>query len=649
MTFPSDFPSILRYIIDGENVDAETTNRPLQDLASRTGYLYDALSELAAGERLRYREVPIDEDVSVGNPVYLDSADGLFKKALVDVSFNDDNSSALSDSTYVWGVVTYKYNYKTADITTIGLVRDLDISSLVDEVRTGPYYLSSTVSGKMTTVRSPLAPLVMYYWEDQNLCLITAGMTSSIEDHVHYRFQLYAQPAGIPNNPVYGDIHEIVTPDASMQGWLPADHAIFSGAAPAGAKFGYNLSQHPELSAVFPPIPVTSAYVEVFGNDAGSSREMGESVVIDNNGIWWMTDNFGWAPWGIDYWEGGGSSVAASSDSDAPPPVELIETHGYDYDGVDDNSWYEMSIYLWFTRMTYKTSDAVVTSLSSCDGSPIRVLDCDCADEATAGNLKLALDLDFNSTTGETGAEVLKTIDGTTFGKGLVVEKIKSLDPTVITVTAQPILDSDGTNVAVDENGYARGTLAIGFSNPDTSGRELPISLLALNNVREEQLNDVLFLGFLPSRLSNVRGKVDVPYSGLEADVSYVMRIRMRILGTVASTLPDLTFSYRRIPTTDFATPTNLPTSEGGTSTIELSEAGYNSGAGTWGAGLSWQNQYVEVWSDPFTVIAGDTVFFTVERSSSDSYAGTVGLLRQSAIIDIAVDPEPEKNKVVPS
>ena len=76
---------------------------------------------------------------------------------------------------------------------------------------------------------------------------------------VHYRFKLEPQPAGIPNDPDNNQKHSIVTADANLPGWLPADDISFQGMAPAGAKFGYNLAKHPELASAFPPLPTLMA------------------------------------------------------------------------------------------------------------------------------------------------------------------------------------------------------------------------------------------------------------------------------------------------------------------------------------------------------------------------------------------------------
>jgi hypothetical protein len=276
---------------------------------------------------------------------------------------------------------------------------------------------------------------------------------------------------------------------------------------------------------------------------------------------------------------------------------------------------YTLSIYLWFTRLTSKTNDSVVASLTPCPGSPIVVRDCNCEEDSDSGHLTIDIDMSLLVDEGPyDGYSVFKSVEGLSFKKGYVVEKIKSLSENIIV---------DGT---VDTTEGNQGIITIDFLNPITNDRELDISLVGLDNVQEESQTDVLFLGFRSGVDASIRGKLDIP--SLAFPDTADLKFRFRVLGTAAGTMPSLSMSYRRIPQTDADTPYTLPTADTAIADLDLSLV--NSGAP-----IS-ANDVVEVESESFEVAVGDTVFFTVERdgaSVGDIYAGTVGLIRQKGIV----------------
>ncbi|HDL85039.1 MAG TPA: hypothetical protein ENH11_01700 [Candidatus Acetothermia bacterium] len=612
---PTPWQDLIRLIVDGQSVNAQQTNQPTADLAQRTQHLKDLLDLMAASETLYVRGVPVDEDVEVGQPVYLNDVTSRFEKAIVALDLDADNVWGVpAKSSYTWGIVIAKQTNTIADVATAGILRDMDISNALrtgDTDVTGAYFLSAREAGKIERVRSPAAAFLLYHWKEEGLTLLMPDASVGMLDHVHYRFQLTASPAGQPNNPEIGFKHSIVAANPALSGWLPADDDVFQSMAPAGAKFGYNLAQDAPLATVFPPLPLESFFLEVFGDGWGTGREPNEVIVVDANGIWWMRDDFGWAPWSIDYWncESSSSSPApeeGSEVSERPPPVDQQELHGY---VPHDGSCYEMSIFLWFTKLASKTNDGVVASLTPCEGSPITILDCNCEEAASSGHLRLGLNLDLG--TGAipvAGGTVLKSVVGTTFQSGWVAEGLKSSN-TAIQLTGDHVSD----------DGYVQGKVLISFVDPNTNDRELDVLLTALDNAAEETLFDIMYLGFRPARDASIRGKIEVPSGGFDSEVTYVMALRFWILGTVAGTLPNLTMTYRRISRS--LTPASLPVAETGGSTLALNTITVG------------QNQYIEVETDEFVIVGGDSVFFTLARDSSDGYTGNVGILRQKGIV----------------
>lgn len=618
---PAAWKSLVQLIQNGTPVDAATTNAPLNDLIQRDQHLKDLLEMLSASEALYFREAPVAPEVNPGNPVYFNKTTNRFEQGLAAIDYDPAGVwGTVAESAFVWGIVTRKETATVGDIITFGVGRDIDMSQAIDDITiSGPRYLSHTIPGKLVRDKPPISCYVGYWNAASNIMLVAPTPKNLLEEHIHYRYQLYARPAGQPNNPAYGEQHEVLVPDTNLPGWLPADHPSFGGMAPPGAKFGYNMAQHPELGGTFPPMPIDSYYMEVYGKGWGTGRETGEAVRVDNNGIWWMKNDWGWAPWSIDWWEmidpsSSMSSVDGGPPGLLPPPVDLLQGHGY----PDPANLYTLSVYLWFTRMTLKTSDAMVASLEVCEGTPIEILDCNCDKPAKTGNLRLRLDMAFQKDPlFIDGALVLKDVSGITFKQGYIVEKIKSLSPNIIVTGTAEVTDP--------LSGYVQRTITLDFLNPIANDRELEVSLVGLDNAREESISNVLFLGFTASVDASIRGKIDVPSVAMSAVSN--MKLRLRILGTAAGTMPKLSLSYRRIPIGS-TIPYTLPSADTALADIDLSLV--NGGAPI-GA-----NAVVEVESAAFPVAIGDTVFFTIRRNGvavTDTYGGTVGLIRQKGIV----------------
>lgn len=620
--FPTAWKAIVRLIQNGQPVDETETNKPILDLIQRDQHLKDIIDILNASEALYVRQASVEEETKEGQAVYLDTTTGTFKRGLAAVDFDSSGNWGVAAATsFIWGIVVHKHTATVADISTFGVVRDLDMSLAMDDPDvSGPRYLSAQEPGKLVQQKPAVSVFVLFWDADQKVALISPTPKELLEGHIHYRKQLYSVPAGRPNNPAYDQKHEILEPDSDLPGWLPADDPVFGGNAPDGAKFGYNISKHPDLMNVFPPVPVDSYYVEVYGEGWGTGREAHVVVRVDNNGIWWMRDDFGWAPWSPDWWEEVGSSLSSSSlssieggpPSDLPPPVDLQVGHGY----IDHGRLYTLNIYLWFTRLTAKTSDSVVSSLTPCPGSPIVVRDCNCDVTQNVGHLTIDIDLALLvSDQLVDGSLAFKDIAGLTFFKGYMLEKIRSASPNIVV---------NGSVVRPD--GYKQGVIDLDFINPITNDRELDISLIGLDNVQEESQQDILYLGFRTGIDASIRGRLDVPAIAFPDTAN--LKFRLRIVGTAAGTMPSLKLSYRRVPQTDADNPYTLPTTDTALADIDLSLV--NSGSPI------AANDVVEVESEAFEVAVGDTVYFTIEREGTDAgdtYGGTVGLIRQKGIV----------------
>lgn len=189
---------------DGQNVDAATLNRPLQQLASRTELLWRLLVQ---NDRTK---VSIDVEISgdtptVGQPVYRVGSDGTFAKAIGAVGNNewfyaDGRAMAVGVVSAISGPTA-----TTATVVLCGYLAlpgdGVAVGSLIDDPSpvSGRYYLSNYNAGKLTA--NPSGP-VIYVCD----CYIEGGMVKSMivnpqyrdtgESHVHRSFVLDWKPQG---------------------------------------------------------------------------------------------------------------------------------------------------------------------------------------------------------------------------------------------------------------------------------------------------------------------------------------------------------------------------------------------------------------------------------------------------------------------
>jgi len=586
------FQELLQLIANGEPVSAGVTNRPLSELDGNVRYLRDLLALFEAGTAIYARGVTVETDALVGMAVWFNPNMLQFERALATVE-TDPNTGVLltGRQAQVWGVVSSKENSTKADLLLSGYAV-LSLTQAIDgDLAAGRYYLSGSDPGKLVLAQPPVSVPILLA-DGQGKVVVQLRPSEVLEDHKHYRYALRCVPAGGHSPPAPGDRHEVTAADITIEGWLPANDPSFEGLAPPGAAFGYNLPASP-LNNVWPPVPLSGATVEwnkgLDSDIGGTSVLQGPQglLILDTNGIWWMSDCYGDVPWPIHYDTGDPPNSLSSLDE---CPRELY-----------------MELVLWFTRLTFQTSNTVVTSLRAAEGSHLSVLCLETSQPATTGNLVLNLNLDLVEGAADSpGYLVFKTLDGNTFLRGPVVEGL--------------IAGSDNVTLSATAGSGSLKQGAITLSvDTDASGKELPIQLVRLDGVTEERYQDVLALGFPAARNSSYRGRLRIP-SQLPGPM--VMRLRLWLMGRAAGSLPALTLTYRLIPrpAAGLTTPLILPISD---TTLAIATV----------VTLPMANEYVEVLSDPFTVAPGDVVLFTLGRSSGDAYVAEVHVLDQVGVL----------------
>jgi len=615
---------LIHYIVNGEDVKASVANRAPRQLTARTQYLYERLNSITAGEALFLHYQKIEADAAPGDLVYFDETYNGYKRALAAVEFNQTAGwYMLAPSAFVVGMVYAKTGTEAGHILTAGTLRDFDLTNAIvnggpDEV--GPYFLSMQTPGKLTLQKPAISVYVLYNRGDDTFHFMPTPR-DLLEDHVHYKFELYAKPAGEANCVVRGDgqVHQVVDPDPTQQGWLPADHPLFQGAAPDGAKFGYNLAQHPELQKVWPPNPSGSVYLEQNGYGLPINATERPTAIIDCSGLWWMENCYGAAPWAPSYPECESSSSSQSFGPDPSTSSGEPEYHCHtplEYLGLDDTWLDEKRLILWYSKMVYKTDPNVVNELSPLsDTTPIRYVDCD-GNEASAGRIFSYLDLSL--------LEVEEPVAGIAVVKSFSTDKVQR-GPAVIGLKAGTGAEvvgvgTEDTDWSVDDEGFYHGDLQVQLEDTTGDPKEYQITIVALNDILEayDSANLFYYLHFPAGRPSSMRGRVEIPRLGLSSPLE--LQLWFWFVGRSAGAIPALEATYRR-----YAQPTAA-------TALPVADTDIEGGGGDWTPGLTLAaGEYGPAETDFFSVAMGDTVDFTIGWDGTGGPSDGFGIMRFGA------------------
>jgi len=385
MSYIPSWKSSINQVSDGQHISADNANRAAKDLAARTDFLRYRIDAHDLAQATYQFDAPLDSSVVPNRVVAFNPGSGKFELALAEISGNNLQAQ-VSHRAIPYGVCVSKDTETLGVIVTGGLSNKIDPSALIagGDVSPGQYYLSSTEPGKVQKIRPPFGVPVCYIPNDSSV-LVRPMFKDLLDTHRHFKFLLSDEAAGSASED-NGTV-TIGSPDPDLSGWLPADHASFGGLAPDGAKFGYNISQHPELQDAFPPIPIGGSVVTLGGKIVSDS-----DVVVDEFGIWWFDDDEDNTPFFGD-------------------PGETV---------------------LWFAVMTTLTDQAVVTCLTAGENSGITIVDKD-GNPAKSGSLVLNADFSpENLDDDEEGHLVVKDFDGINYKRGPVVSKLSAEAPLTV-------------------------------------------------------------------------------------------------------------------------------------------------------------------------------------------------------------------------
>jgi hypothetical protein len=210
------------------------------------------------------------------------------------------------------------------------------------------------------------------------------------------------------------------------------------------------------------------------------------------------------------------------------------------------------------------------------------------------------------------GYKALKGVTGTVFQRGPVVEGLVPGSDMSIQVVSGEV-----------KNGVYYGTLRLTPNIPGRSMLDLGIDLVALDSVREEQLNGIFYLSMPQDRASAFTGRVLIPDSLLVTTPG--IEFWFMLLSRAAGTVPTIGIEVAQLPAVIDCTEKVLsdypftPLSSLGVCTFTA--------AGT----------YVRVVAPALAIASGDTLFFRLTRpgygNPGDSYAADLGILRMGATV----------------
>ena len=631
----------IKHVTPGEPVQAGVVNRPDRTLEERTEYLKDRLDASAVGQAIFDHNATIATDVLPGHPVFWNYTSHRYEKALAAIEVDQTTSMfVVLPSSDCVGMCLRKRSATLGDIVLHGIVDMPDLANAIAApITPGRYYLSAVEPGKLTKQRPAITVSVCHVQGPKDTCsdvprvVVMPATRDFLEEHIHYRFDLYARPASDTTTLVApGGIHIVEDANVALQGWLPASDPSFNGKAPAGAVFGYNMTTHTALANVWPPLPVQSVAMlwdKGIARVGATEIPLGSNglAVCDVNGIWWMSNCYGDAPWPATY----DSSVVVESTNAVPPECPREEA---------------MRVVVVYLRMLIGNDRSMVTSLKPGVDSPVVITNCDgipaTIDHPMTGDLDLNLNLQLEA--GESvGGQAIKAIvhNGRRLKKGWIAEgafttsqrltirgsrtgenprrAVNNAELALLGLPPNPLAPLPPTYL------LEQGVLQIDYTDDDVD-REIAPQIIRLSDTVERLYMDIPYIGLPTGQESLLRVRLNVP-STIAGPLHMRVRVQLFSRGgtqTVEALVAPLYMTYRLLP---------MPATLTGRQALITTET--DSDVGFWpSAGLELPIDTVaQVESEPFVVAVGDTVLVTIGRTAEFHTLAEVGVLRITGLV----------------
>lgn len=398
----------VRYVKNGEPVDAGVANRPVRDLQGNLAAITEVVEAMKVGRSILLNDQTVAASLIPGQPVYFDAASSSWKPAQATLlqSGQDAGTWSYGPESFVGGILESKVGTRGA-VTLVGeltLPGSWASQAFDGSFSAGPVYLSRGNPGKLSTEGSLSVRVGMASGPSPSgeyTLLVMPSSREALTAHSHLKVPLVAEPAGTPNRaPEYyegflvGDLyeggvypdftHQVLEVDRNAAGWLPASDTTFSGLnIPTGAKFGYNIAADSNLVGKWPPSPAYFAKSAVITLDGGIADEA--QVIANASGIWWMTDDYGKAPWSVNY----------RPYFEAAPSIVIPESGTSEESSTPSSSSSSESlplrqpkIILWYNSVVSQTETTFVSAITSVDGSVL-------VREPSGGVLDVSADVDY--------------------------------------------------------------------------------------------------------------------------------------------------------------------------------------------------------------------------------------------------------------
>jgi hypothetical protein len=277
-----------------------------------------------------------------------------------------------------------------------------------------------------------------------------------------------------------------------LTGWTNAN--TFDLTYSSGAIYKYLMAENLELFSVFPPLPLSSAIIEL----NGSSMVPGIDFDVTLSGVFWRLGTFtpvDYAPWPSDY------SVVS--------PSEMTPENA-------------KNLTLYFIKSGMEALNSVVFSLTGI--SPIKITRCPSGEDASTGHLQISIDLGLlmSTATPLNSETAISSVSGVSFIKSLSVsELVEGAGIKIDNIT-------DGATIPGKKVGKVRIS-----SRP--SRFEGEVYSIALRNAKEMISSFATYIDFIPTAegSSGITAQFKLP--NLDISLAQIkLRVLSRMRGSVA-------------------------------------------------------------------------------------------------------------------
>ncbi|GIW89581.1 MAG: hypothetical protein KatS3mg109_0013 [Pirellulaceae bacterium] len=572
-------------------------NSRLDTLQKNIEFLGAIMATAREGSALIGFNAQVDPVVQVGQPVYYNTTTKRFELSWLDL-IRSAGTMFAGPSSDVWGLVIKKCADDRAHLLLDGVTSVDMTASTGSPIVSGKWYLSRTAGMLQSSPDQILVSPVLLGTGDGDI-LFRPWFADNFARFVPRTIPISPFPAGLITNA--GGITTLSSVNPAIAGWLPASHSVFGGKSPVGARFGYNWSVDPNLRDIWPPIypdetyllndpggNTTPGYATVVGKD-------GDRLIVDENGIWWMTDRTTQLPWDMQYQDCGCTTPiddlilsinTAFINNAGNTQVMLVGGSGSSGAGplnYPRRLWVEGQF-----AGQYRSLLETVYSLRS--SIPwIDVVRRGTNTEADRGDLELRLDaseLVQNDPQDYAGVALKQADPSGKLTQGPVVTSIR--------VSGAGLSILGGNDLG---NGVWSGQLTLAVNaNKDFDILPLRVQLFGATT---EAYRETIGIGLRPSIDSNFVTEFHVPHALVG---SHSLQFRLWLLAPEAMTLPQgITASYMRLQRA-----TSVAQSVGSFNSLTISYPTSNSlNAGT----------YVSAITGAISVSGGDTVYLRVSRA----------------------------------